>query len=226
MDRQSWWAGRYFKWSYKLSSYCRLQYQITSDKRWSCTKGRRFLVISKKLDIGPFVHALYNWNLQHDDTPRKAFSRTDTLGLPFLFCARKSLDILTHSPSSLLNTAIFMMQTLECRAAFVGLLQLKCMSSVWPPHLFFQIQVQARMVQTQSLLRTWRMLLHLHKVFCFPRKEQSNSTQETLLLKNQDVEVNAQVPRLQLLPTNWLCSGRSTQREICLFWNWDMLPSV
>lgn len=90
-------------------------------------------------------------SLQHEDTLRKAFSRTDTVGLPFLFCASKSLGILTHFPSSLLNPAIFMMQTLECRAAFVGLLQIKGMPSVWHPHLFFQIQVQARMVQTQSL---------------------------------------------------------------------------
>lgn len=135
---------------------------MTISKCWSCTKGRRqsmkcrvFFVIPKILNIGLFAHTLYNWNLQHEDSLKKAFSRTDTANCSpiSILCTEKLKTYLrTFLPAlSLLNPAVFMMQTLEHRAALVDLVQIKGISSVPRPHLFFQIRVQAEVLQAQSL---------------------------------------------------------------------------
>lgn len=46
------------------------------------------------------VYAIYSQNLQHEDSMRKAFHRTQEIVLLFLPCAKKNLNVLTHIPSS------------------------------------------------------------------------------------------------------------------------------
>lgn len=62
-----------FEWSYKYSTYSKMQYQMASSK-WNAGW---FYEIPKLLNIGFFVYALYNQNLL-EDSLRNTFTRIDT----------------------------------------------------------------------------------------------------------------------------------------------------
>lgn len=61
-------------------------------------QGRFFGIPNPKHRV--FVYAIYNQNLQSEDSTRKAFHRTHEIVFSFLPCAQKNLSVLTHIPST------------------------------------------------------------------------------------------------------------------------------
>ena len=210
---------------------------MTSSKCWSCTKGRKqkiwnagwFFVIPKTLNIGLFVYALYNRNLQHEDSLRKAFSRTDTANSSPIsaFCTEELKTYLhTFLPAlTLLNPAIFMMQTLERRAAFVDSLRIKGMSSVPHPHLFFQIWVQVEMLDSVTVNHVKDATAFAYGLLFFPAKNSLTACNKFPCLKIKVSKSMPKFPDCNFLPR--IDSDQGDQcREICLFWNCYRLPSA